>query len=428
MTVCVTGMHRSGTSLIARLLNLCGLHLGPPDRIVPPGEGNPTGYWENKDMDRLNEDLLVHLAGGWDFLLPPITEGWESDPGLLPFRERANRLIQVLGKQEPWGWKDPRCSLTLPFWKSLLPGLKVVVCLRHPVEVVRSLEKRVGGTAAFNYNLYLKYYQRILADTAPQERLFTHFDMYFLNPQEELQRIAQWLDWPVAPEHIDRARAAISTASRQQRLTGEADSGTPVPPEVAELYAELCTYGGDGLLRALEQGTLPRPTVAPVQVPPLPAPDSIAEGAKAEAENHFNQAQERIASSQYGAALTALNETVALNPLHGPAHNDLGVLYLRDGDPDRALGHLTRAAQLHPDDADTARNLAEVYVEVGRTEDAIQTYLRLIERYPHDLDALLWLAAAATKLGQKSQATAFLQRVLENQPHHRAAKDMLAGL
>ncbi len=428
MTVCVTGMHRAGTSMIARLLNLCGLHLGPPDRIVPPGEGNPSGYWENQDMDRLNEDLLAHLAGGWDFLLPPIAEGWESDPGLSPFRERANRLIQTLGQQEPWGWKDPRCSLTLPFWKSLLPGLKVVICLRHPLEVVRSLEKRVGGTAAFNYNLYLKYYQRILADTAPEERLVTHFDMYFLDPREELQRVAQWLGWPVTPEQINRARTAISAASRQQRLTGEADPETPVPPEVARLYAELCTYGGDGLRQALEQGTLPRPTVAPAKVRPLPAPDSIAEGAKAEAENQFGRAQDLLASSQYGDALTALTETVALNPLHGQAHNDLGVLYLRDEDGDRALGHLTLAAQLNPDDADTARNLAEVYVAVGRSEDAIQTYLRLIEGYPDDLDALLWLAAAATKLGQKSQATAFLQRVLESQPDHRAAKDMLAGL
>lgn len=428
MTVCVTGMHRSGTSMIARLLNLCGLYLGPPDRIVPPGEGNPTGFWENQDMDRLNEDLLAYLAGGWDFLLPPIAEGWELDPGLSPFRERADRLIETLGQQEPWGWKDPRCSLTLPFWKSLLPDLKVVVCLRHPQEVVRSMEKRVGGTAAFNYNLYLKYYQRILADTAPKERLFTHYDMYFLDPQEELQRVTTWLGWKVTPEQIDRARAAISTASRQQRLTGEAATGTPVPSEVAELYAELCTYGGDGLLQAMDQGTLPRLTVAPAKVSPLPAPDSVAEGADAQAENHFNRAQERIASSQYEEALTALTKTVELNPFHGQARNDLGVLYLRAGDPDRALGNLTLAAQLNPDDADTARNLAEVYVEVGRTEDAIQTYLNLIERHPDDLDALLWLAAAATKLGQKSQATAYLKRVLKSQPDHRAAKDMLAGL
>ena len=428
MTVCVTGMHRSGTSMIARLLNLCGLYLGPPDRIVPPGEGNPLGFWENQDMDRLNEDLLAHLAGGWDFLLPPITEGWESDPGLSPLRDRANRLIQALGQHEPWGWKDPRCSLTLPFWKSLLPGLKVIVCLRHPLEVVRSLKKRVGGTTAFNFNLYLKYYQRILADTAPEERLFTHFDRYFLDPQEELQRIVQWLGWPVTPGRIDQACAAIATPSRQHRLAGEADTGTTVPTEVAELYAELCTYGGDGLLQAMEQGALPRPTQVPVKVPRLPAADSVAEGAKAEAESHFNRAQERIASSQFGDALTALTDAVALNPLYSQAHNDLGVLYHRDGDADRALGHLTLATQLDPDAADTARNLAEVYVEVGRTEDAIQIYLRLIERHPNDLDALLWLAAAATKLGQKPQATAFLQRVLENQPGHQAAKDLLAGL
>lgn len=426
MTVCITGMHRAGTSMVARLLNLSSLYLGPPDRIVPPGEGNPLGFWENKDMDRLNEDLLAHMAGGWDFLLPPIVEGWDSDPGLSPFRERANQLIESFGKREPWGWKDPRCSLTLPFWKSLLPGLKVVVCLRHPLEVVRSLEKRVGGTAAFNYNLYLNYYRRILADSDPAERLFTHFDRYFVDPLSELQRVVAWLDLPVTQNQLEEACKTVAPAARQQRFTGTMDE--PVPTEVAELYAELCTYGGDGLLQAMDQGALPRPTVGPGQMRPLPAPDTIAEGAAVQAESHFNRARDFLASNQYGAALTALIETVAVNPLHGRAHNDLGVLYLREGEPNQALGHLTIAAQLNPDDPDAARNLAEVYVDVGRTEDAIQTYLRLIKRYPHDLNALLWLAAAATKLGQKSQATAYLQRVLQHQPDHRAAIDLLATL
>ncbi len=48
--ICIIGMHRSGTSMIARLLNLCGLDLGPPEQLVVPNEFNPPGYFENKNF------------------------------------------------------------------------------------------------------------------------------------------------------------------------------------------------------------------------------------------------------------------------------------------------------------------------------------------------------------------------------------------
>ena len=42
----VVGMHRSGTSIVSRLLNLLGAHLGPEDDLMPPKPDNPTGFWE----------------------------------------------------------------------------------------------------------------------------------------------------------------------------------------------------------------------------------------------------------------------------------------------------------------------------------------------------------------------------------------------
>ena len=63
MPVCITGMHRSGTSMIARILNLCGLYLGPQDKMMPPKPDNPQGFWENIDLAVLNENILMHLGG-----------------------------------------------------------------------------------------------------------------------------------------------------------------------------------------------------------------------------------------------------------------------------------------------------------------------------------------------------------------------------
>lgn len=42
--VCVTGMHRSGTSLVARLLHECGFHLGREDELLAPNPANVEGY------------------------------------------------------------------------------------------------------------------------------------------------------------------------------------------------------------------------------------------------------------------------------------------------------------------------------------------------------------------------------------------------
>ena len=58
-TVCIAGMHRSGTSLVARLLNLTGVYLGPEERMIPPKPDNPTGFWENLDFVHLNDQILT---------------------------------------------------------------------------------------------------------------------------------------------------------------------------------------------------------------------------------------------------------------------------------------------------------------------------------------------------------------------------------
>jgi hypothetical protein len=42
----------------------------------------------------------------------------------------------------PWGWKDPRNSITLPFWLDIFPGARVIHVRRHGVDVAASLVKR----------------------------------------------------------------------------------------------------------------------------------------------------------------------------------------------------------------------------------------------------------------------------------------------
>ena len=58
--ILVLGMHRSGTSVTTRIINLLGVDL--PQALVPPADNNPTGYWESRDLLTLHDRLLA--SGG----------------------------------------------------------------------------------------------------------------------------------------------------------------------------------------------------------------------------------------------------------------------------------------------------------------------------------------------------------------------------
>ena len=70
MPICIAGMHRSGTSMVTKLLHLCGLYLGEESDLMAATLENPEGYWENARFVGVNDDLLAHVGGGWD-LAPP---------------------------------------------------------------------------------------------------------------------------------------------------------------------------------------------------------------------------------------------------------------------------------------------------------------------------------------------------------------------
>ncbi len=69
--VVVLGMHRSGTSALARVLNLCGAYL--PDELMSPRHyDNPTGFWEPEAIVKLNDRVLRQLGGAWNRVdVPP---------------------------------------------------------------------------------------------------------------------------------------------------------------------------------------------------------------------------------------------------------------------------------------------------------------------------------------------------------------------
>jgi len=237
--------------MVARLLNLCGLDLGPSDDLFAPNAGNPAGYWENRQFVALNDALLDARGGTWD-APPPVTDAWAARD-LAALRARAATLVAQFHDRPSWGWKDPRNALTLSFWRRQLPGLKVVVCVRHPLEVVASLDHRGDERGDAGLELWLCYYRRLLATLGADDWLVTHYDAYFHDPHAELRRVAGWLGLDVTGPTISAALATVRDDLRHERSS--VDAGAVGAPEVWDCYRFLCDVAGPVLQAAHGQPT-----------------------------------------------------------------------------------------------------------------------------------------------------------------------------
>jgi hypothetical protein len=226
--VCVLGFHRSGTSMVTRLLNLLGVDLGPEHELLGAFEGdNPRGYWEPVWLFSLNNWILDTLGGSY-WRPPALPPGWERDPALDRWRADAHRhLDRAYGDAPVWGFKDPRLCLTLPFWQSVLAErgdeVSYVVTLRSPTETSASMARRpyYPGTDTDHWGrVWLDYTARALDATAGLPRRLVAYDGLLADGTAELRRLAEFLGMPV-PEGAVAAEmeAAIDSGLRHHAST-----------------------------------------------------------------------------------------------------------------------------------------------------------------------------------------------------------------
>ena len=227
--ICIIGMHRSGTSMVTRLLSLCGLDLGPAEELLGPEESNPLGHFENRGFHKINEALLKRLGGSWDNP-PQFKKDWEYDSSLEPIVCEARSLLRTFSKTSLWGWKDPRTTVLLPFWKSLIPDLRFVICVRSPLEVANSLARRDRMPIQKGVYLWNQYMRAAIRDTENHSRIFTFYEDFFDEASAEIDRLAMFCGL-TKPDDPSQVQQAISPklrnhASETAELLGEAGAIT----------------------------------------------------------------------------------------------------------------------------------------------------------------------------------------------------------
>jgi hypothetical protein len=202
----VVGMHRSGTSLAAHLVHELGVTaLGARSSLIVADEFNSRGYWESADLIMVNTYLCNFLGCDWRHpVVPP--DGWHRSPRLGPLRRRLGRLV---AKTPPGrrSLKDPRMTVTLPFWQTLVPLTATLLCLRSPASVAYSLDRRERMDKRWALGLWTVHTALAIHNSRERRRLFVVYEDLLADPVPEAQRIAVFVG--VGTRHAAAAAAAV---------------------------------------------------------------------------------------------------------------------------------------------------------------------------------------------------------------------------
>ena len=262
--VSVLGMHRSGTSLVTRLLNLMGVFLGDEDELMGGNEFNERGFWENTRIVSLNDSILQQLGGSWHDP-PEFTDGWEWNPDLSHLRSQARALVQERFDSRPmWGWKDPRTCLTLPFWSTVVEPTHFVVCVRNPLEVASSVMRAhhtVDSQKAIK--LWVTYVSAALRHTSGRKRMIVFYEDIIQRPDNVLAGLAHFIVRPELvhdPMLLEQIRGEVADELRHHRASViDVIDHSAIPFAAQSLYALLRCAIRDGCeIENIERFPLPQ--------------------------------------------------------------------------------------------------------------------------------------------------------------------------
>ena len=264
----VLGMHRSGTSALALALERLGWN--PGQELLDSQAGiNERGFGENRAVVELNEKLLSHFSRQW-YQLSPLPTGWDEGDEALGWGEEAAAIIdRQFGGANRILLKDPRLCLTLPVWLRALESsgfqVRVVLQLRHPENVARSLQRRDRLPLQVGYLLWLDYYLQAERYSRNCERTVMRYEELLQSGAQALRLFPDMevpgdLDTGLDPALCHHSSLEFTEPGAITRLcenTLEAlqnlqQSDSP-PLEISGIAEILAELGGDAVAELLDQ-------------------------------------------------------------------------------------------------------------------------------------------------------------------------------
>jgi hypothetical protein len=174
---------------------MLGVRLGD-DLLVAPAHDNKYGYWEHRQIARIQDILLAELGRTW--YAPrgvlPLPKGWLESK---PTRAATEHLTELVAGELAtaggglWGFKDPRTVRLLPMWQKILWQCNAtpiyVLCVRQPESVVQSLVTRNAMSQAHARFLWLQHNLEAFARVGPQISAIVDYDLWFSRPARNIR-------------------------------------------------------------------------------------------------------------------------------------------------------------------------------------------------------------------------------------------------
>jgi len=234
--IVVLGMHRSGTSLCAQILQQLGVALGGP--LMSASFDNPDGFQEHLQIVECHEMLLKVLGSAYDSirLVSPVTATfWDGDE-IAAVRTRLKDIVaeQLVRAGGVWAFKDPRTLRFLPVWKDVFDELGIrpvwVLTVRDPRAVAASLQVREGLPPALGELVWVEHYLDALRHLGPSIDAIVHYERWFSAFDAQIRLLAETIGG--APiDAVEKARKSIKVALRHH-IPNVTDHGLDLAREI----------------------------------------------------------------------------------------------------------------------------------------------------------------------------------------------------
>lgn len=189
--------------MVTALFRKTGAYFG--DDIMASTISNPYGYYECHKINNLNNRIIQRMLNGafpskvqriLRKLKPPIHKDPRCSMLAAPKHIRTFKLsdemvseIRHFVSHSPFCLKDPRFSITLPFWQPFIPdGTRYIVAFRDPRRTVDSIlrnNKDIYNSSLpidenWGFKLWYRNYERLLNQISnKQDWFFIHDESVF---------------------------------------------------------------------------------------------------------------------------------------------------------------------------------------------------------------------------------------------------------
>jgi hypothetical protein len=234
--VLILGHYRSGTSLMARVINLLGVPLGLPEyeqEVYIKGI-TPTKTWEHPHL----ASVALYLEEKDRMFMGAYSKEHFANPVYDCMRVKAKNILEAIFEDYPiYAIKHPAICLTYPFWNELITAKKMnIICIRHPFASIKSTKLMTGRVDDNNIaKQWAVFTWSCFAYPVQSNSMCVFYDDMIEDPSREAGRVAKFLS-------LDVQKKALRSVHKDLRRETSTFEGLDLSDHTAQGVVAMHCY------------------------------------------------------------------------------------------------------------------------------------------------------------------------------------------